>query len=435
MASSLIRGKYLICRAGNDAGSSTVISDGAIFQRDGVIEQVGDYRDLKSSCDADEEIGGPNYIVFPGLVNAHHHGRGVTNLQMGACDNSLETWILSGWGRRPHDHYLMTLYTAMQMIESGTTTVMYNHSQTPVHGLEDDLSEILRAFDDVGMRTAFSVYFREQNRVVYSDDQEFIAGLPNDLAASLRSYLAATDLPADDYFTLFENLHRKYSKDPASRVSVLLSPSNVQWVSDDFLQRTKEYATNYQAGIHMHLVESSYQKEFGTRSWGKTPVAHLQDLGFLGPELSCAHAVWLTDQDIDLLAGNNTTVCHNASSNLRLKNGVAPVNAMAARGVNVAMGTDSTAINDDDDMLQEMRLVSKLHRQPGISSPAVSSHQVLAMATINAARPTFFQMNGEFNKAGHFAKVFSNFEISLEVRFRLCGGGSSIVGRLRIIRW
>lgn len=390
MPSSLIRGKYLICRAGNDASATTVISDGAVFQRDGVIEQVGDYRELKSSCDADEEIGGPNHIVFPGLVNAHHHGRGVTGFQMGACDNSLETWILNGWSRRPQDHYLMTLYTAMQMIESGTTTIMYNHSQTPLHGLEDDLREVLRAFDDVGMRTAFSVSFREQNRVVYSDDQEFLAGLPNDLAASVRSYLAAIDLPADDYFTLFENLHRKYSNDPDSRVSILLSPSNVQWVSDDFLQRTKECATNHRAGIHMHLVESSYQKEFGTRTWGKTPVAHLQELGFLGPELSCAHAVWLTDQDIDLLAGNNSTVCHNPSSNLRLKNGVAPVNAMAARGLNVAMGTDSTAINDDDDMLQEMRLVSKLHRQPGIGSPAVSSHQVLAMATINAAQPTFF---------------------------------------------
>jgi 5-methylthioadenosine/S-adenosylhomocysteine deaminase len=75
---------------------------------------------------------------------------------------------------------------------------------------------------------------------------------------------------------------------------------------------------------------------------------------------------------------------------LRLKNGIAPVNAMASKGLNVAMGTDSTALNDDDDMIQEMRLVSRLHREPAIVSPSVSSHQVLAMATINAAAPTFF---------------------------------------------
>ena len=162
MPTSLIRGKYIICRAGSDAESSTVIANGAVFQRDGVIEQVGTYEDLKASCNADEEIGGPNYVVFPGLVNSHHHGRGVTSLQMGYCDNSLETWILNGWTRRPHDHYLMTLFTAMQMIESGTTTVMYNHGQTPAQGLEDDLNEVLRAFDDVGMRTAFSVYYRDR---------------------------------------------------------------------------------------------------------------------------------------------------------------------------------------------------------------------------------------------------------------------------------
>ena len=94
--------------------------------------------------------------------------------------------------------------------------------------------------------------------------------------------------------------------------------------------------------------------------------------------------------DIELLAGAGATVCHNASSNLRLKNGIAPVNPMLAGGVNVAMGTDSTGINDDDDLLQEMRLVSKLHRQPGIGAPAITAEQVLAMATANAAAPTGF---------------------------------------------
>ena len=390
MTTSIIHGKYVICRAGADAASSTVLTDGAVFQRDGVIEAVGDYQTLRSTHPADEEIGGPGYIVFPGLVNAHHHGRGVSTFQMGACDDSLETWILSGWGRRPHDHYLMTLYTAMQMIESGTTTVMYNHSQTPVTGLEQDIAEVLRGFGDAGMRAAFSVYFRGQNRVVYEDDGQFISGLPSDLAESVRRYLAATAMTADDYFSMVESTYRKYTSAPSGLVSVLVSPSNVQWVPDEFLVQTKEQARRLNTAIHMHLVESPYQKEYGLRKWGKTPVAHLDDLAFLGPEVSFAHSVWVTDGDIELLAQNQSTVCHNPSSNLRLKNGVAPVTSMLSGGVNVAMGTDSTAINDDDDMLQEMRLASRLHREPGIGRPAVNSHQVLAMATANAARPTAF---------------------------------------------
>ncbi len=269
----------------------------------------------------------------------------------------------------------MTLYTALQMVESGTTTVMYNHAQTPVATLERDIDEILRGFMDVGMRVAVSTYYRSQNRVVYGDDEVFLAGLPSDLAAGVRGFLAASDLSPDDYFSLFEGTYRKYGTDPTGRVRVLLSPSNVQWNSDDFLQRTKEYAARYNTGIHMHLSEAAYQKEYALRTWGKTPVAHLDELGFLGPEVSFAHAVWLTEADIDLLAGRGSTVCHNASSKLRLKSGVAPVNAMLARGVNVAMGTDSTSINDDDDLLQEMRLVAKLHRQPGIDAPAVNSHR------------------------------------------------------------
>ena len=391
MATSLVRGRHVICEAGADAQGSRVIDDGAVFQRDGVIESVGAYDELRAAHHPDVEIGGPGYVVMPGLVNAHHHGRGVSTFQLGCTDDCLETWILSGWGRRPVDNYLMTLYTAIQMIESGTTTVMYNHTQTPVSGLEDEVAGVLRGFADAGMRTAFSVFFRAQNRVVYADDQQFMAGLPGDLAESLRRYLASADLGEEDYFSLFKGLHQQYAGRPESRVSVLLSPSNVQWVSDDFLQRTKEEAARSQTAIHMHLVESLYQKEYGLRALGRTPVEHLSELGILGPELSCAHSVWLTEGDISLLAESGTSICHNPSSNLRLKNGVAPVNAMLAQGVNVALGTDSTAINDDDDMVQEMRLAAKLHRQPGLDLPALNSHQALRLATANAARPTGFQ--------------------------------------------
>tara|TARA_B100000949_G_scaffold235351_1_gene258034 strand:+ start:10132 stop:11673 length:1542 start_codon:yes stop_codon:yes gene_type:complete len=405
MSTSIIRGGYVICEAGVDAGSSRVISDGAVFQRDGIIKAVGAYDDIKAAHQADEELGGPGYLVMPGLVNAHHHGRGVSTFQMGCIDDCLETWILSGWGRRPYDHYLMTLYTAIQMIESGTTTTMYNHAQTPATGLADDVSEVLRGFAAAGMRTAFSVYFRERNRVVYQDDDQFISGLPGDLAGSLRQFLAAVDLSEEEYFSVFEGLHQEYSKKPDSRVTVLLSPSNVQWVSDDFLLRTKKEAARTGAPIHIHLVESLYQKEYGLRTWGHTPIEHLNNLGFLGPEVSCAHSVWLTDQDIDIMAGTGTTACHNPSSNLRLKNGIAPVNAMLEKGMNVALGTDSTSINDDDDMVQEMRLAAKLHRQPKMDMPALNSHQALRLATANAARPTSLQDKIGTIEPGRFADL------------------------------
>lgn len=388
MASSLIRGGYLLTPA--PGGQTMVLTDAAVYQEDGEIREVGPWQELRARLQPEQELGGADFAIIPGLVNSHHHGRGVTTLQMGTCDDCLELWILDGWGRRPYDHYLMTLYTALNMLETGTTTVMYNHPQTATATLREDVSAVLQGFLDAGMRVAFSSYFRNQNRVVYAADGDFLAALPADLAQGVNRHLAATDMTDDEYFTFFEETYHRYNGDPSGKLRVLLSPSNVQWNTDDFLQRTRETALRYQTPIHMHLVESNYQKVFGLRTWGKTPVEHLQDLEFLGPELSCAHAVWLTEQDIDLLAWAGATVCHNASSNLRLKNGIAPVNPMLARGLNVAMGTDSTAINDDDDLLQEMRLVSKLHRQPGIGAPAITSEQVLAMATANAAAATGF---------------------------------------------
>ena len=397
MPSSLIRGKYVISPAGSGGdddnstgGGDAARRDAAVYQEDGVIKAVGPYQELRERYQPDAELGSPNYAVIPGLVNSHHHGRGVTTLQMGTCDDCLEMWILAGWGRRPYDHYLMTLYTALNMLESGATTVMYNHPQTAAATLKEDVDAVLRGFLDAGMRVAFSCYLRNQNRVVYADDGEFLAGLPADLADDARRYLAVSHMSDDDYFAFCAGLRRQYHNHPSGKVRILYSPANAQWNTDEFLLRCKEQAARHQTGIHMHLVESPYQKDYGIRTWGKTPVAHLQDLEFLGPEVSFAHAVWLTEGDIELLADAGATVCHNASSNLRLKNGIAPVNPMLAAGVNVAIGTDSTAINDDDDMLQEMRLVNKLHRQPGLEAPAVTAGQTLAMATANAAAPTGF---------------------------------------------
>ncbi len=83
------------------------------------------------------------------------------------------------------------------------------------------------------------------------------------------------------------------------------------------------------------------------------------------------HGVWLTDEDIDLIAETGTMICHNASSNLRLQSGVAPLNHYAQKGVRVGMGLDEAGINDDRDMLQEMRLVLKLHRVPGVDKDAL----------------------------------------------------------------
>ena len=389
MPSSIVHGRYLVTRAREEG--STIIEHGALYQRDGVIVDVGPFRDIAGRYTADHVIGGREFIVLPGLVNAHHHGRGVSTFLLGTADSPLEVWTVLGWARRPIDQYLQGLYTAAQLLESGTTTLMYNHPTSgPFDQLDDEIHDSMRAYEQAGLRVALSVLVRNQNRTVYAADEEFLATLPQELAGVARERLETTRIPDDEYFDLFRRLYGRYALDPRHRTRVLLSPANVQWCTDDFLARTREVAREFQTGIHIHLAETIYQKEYALRTWGKTPAAHLMDLGFLGPDLSCAHGVWLTEEDIGLLAATGTAICHNPSSNLRLRSGVAPVRAMLERGVTVAIGTDSTSFADDDDLFQEVRLADRLHRLPGIGQPPLSSHRLLEMATAAGAHVTCF---------------------------------------------
>jgi cytosine/adenosine deaminase-related metal-dependent hydrolase len=139
----------------------------------------------------------------------------------------------------------------------------------------------------------------------------------------------------------------------------------------------------------MHLVETAYQKEYAHRRGGVTALDYLDRFGFLVPRLTLGHGVWLSEADLDRIAATGTQICHNCSSNFRLRSGIAPLNAFEKRGINTAIGLDEAGINDDRDMLQEMRMVLRAHRVPGMVDEDVpSTGQVLRMATVGGAATT-----------------------------------------------
>ena len=288
MASSLVRGKYVICTTTAE-GDAKVIEDGAVFQRDGEILDVGPYGDLKGRHQADEEIGSTHHVVFPGLVNAHHHV-GLKPFQLGGMDRSFELGFGERMGEKQADKYLETLWCATEMIEAGITTVnhMHNPSQGPrrpgdtnAEVMFEQARQVIRAYDESGMRVAFSQPLWDQNRLAY-DDEAFLKTLPADLQGRARLYLDGADISHEDYWKLNSELMRNYGQNQSERVRILLFPVNMQWCSDTLLMSSKEFATRHDIGIHIHLVESMYQKQYGLRTFGKTPLAHLYDLGFLG---------------------------------------------------------------------------------------------------------------------------------------------------------
>lgn len=416
MASVLVRAGYVIISTTPD-GEAKVLENGAVFVRDGEIVEVGNYTELKQRYAADEEIGSAQHVAMPGLVNAHHH-MGLTPFQLGIPDMPLEQRVALRWGVRKFDLYWGTLYAAMQMLESGITTVQHNHvSFHPVTSSEEMLkeaSQILEVYAKLRMRVAFSWCMFDQNRVTYGQEA-FLNSLPPALASPLRQRLDTIDISHEAYFSLCEELFKRQGRNQAKLVRVFVSPTNVQWCSDALLREVKEFATRHQTGIHLHLQETVYQKEYGIRTFDKTPLAHLADLGFLGPEVSCAHGVWLTREDLDLIRRTGTMLTTQPSSNLRTHAGIAPLLPILERGVTVAVGIDEATINDDNDMLQELRLLTKLHRLPGIGHPTLTSAQALHMATVGGAKVTFFADRvGTLERGKRADLVLVNLERVLE---------------------
>jgi 5-methylthioadenosine/S-adenosylhomocysteine deaminase len=388
MATSLIHGKYLICKV-TSRTEAQLIEDGAVFQRDGTIIDIGKYADLAMKHQPDTVFGSSEHIVMPGLVNSHHHV-GLTPFQLGSPDHPLELWFASRMAARDVPPYLDTLYSACEMLESGITTVQHLHGWRvgPISRVMAIAEHILQAYQDIGMRVSYSYALRDQNRLVYEADAAFVKRLPPDLAADVAAWLQGQSIPLADHLGFFVDLWERWNGQ--ERIRIQLAPANLHWCSDEALKALRDYAAKYRVGMHMHLLETAYQKAYAQRRTGTTAVRYLADLGLLGPNMTLGHGVWVTAEDIERVAETRTMICHNASSNLRLRSGVAPLNHWTARGVRVALGLDEAGLNDDRDLLQEMRLVLRLHRVPGMDDAVPTAAQVFQMATENGALTTGF---------------------------------------------
>jgi 5-methylthioadenosine/S-adenosylhomocysteine deaminase len=389
MSRSLIRGRYVICRA-LDRYRAEIIEHGAVLQEDGVILEIGDYEDLARRHAVDEVLGSENHLVLPGFVNAHHHV-GLTPLQLGSPDMPLELWFGTRLAARSVDLRLDTLYAAFEMVESGITTVQHLQGRLPVPlaNMLAGATDTLRAYQDLGMRVSYAHGIRDQNLLVYEANEQFLARLPEELARDLAPMLARQLAPLDDHFALFDELRTRFADDP--RIAIQLAPANLHWCSDAALERVRETCERTGVPHHIHLLETQYQKEYAHKRAGVGALEQLDRAGLLGPHCTLGHGVWLTEAEVERVAETGTRICHNCSSNLRLRSGVASLNHWEKRGVRVAIGIDEAGLNDDRDMLLEMRLVLRQHRVPGMSEADVPTPaQVFRMATEHGAATTGF---------------------------------------------
>ena len=385
-------------------GQAEIVEGQAIFVKNNKINEIGPTSVLRQKYKEIPEIGGENLFAMPGLVNAHHH-LGVTPFQLGAQDHPLELWFAERLKMRNVPPTLDTLYSAFEMISSGVTTVQHLQSRAPgnLASVLDQSNKIIAAYKQIGMRASYSFALRDQNRMIYDSDENCLALLPPKHRPTLKKYFESFSLSISEQLEIFNILTEQHAKN--NLIEIQLAPSNLHWLSDKALETISKVAIDTGAKIHMHLLETPYQAEYARRRIGQSALEYIDKFGLLGPQLTIGHGVWMTEDDADLLAESGGCLCHNCSSNLRLKSGKADLSSFLSKNIPIALGIDEAGINDDRDMLQEMRLAYTLHRRPGHSSLNPSAAEILRMATEHGAASTPFSGKIGRLEKGLFADI------------------------------
>ena len=389
-ARKLVRGRYLVTDP-TGLPESGLVEDAALLVEGSRIAEIGEWRALRQRFPDAETFGSAHHLVLPGFVNAHHHGRGLSSVQLGVPDDVVERWLLDYWRMPPLDVYLDTLYSSLRMLRSGVTTVIHSSYAREWGGIEAETRDALRAYADSGQRVAYAVGFDDRVQMVFGDEAAFLDSLPEDLALRTRALLKPADeAEVDRYFSFVSALAEQGSANPALRV--LHGPSWHVWCSRPFLARVAEDARDKDLGIHTHVLESPLERDHAMHAYGTDCVSYLKELGFQGRKVSFAHGTWFSEADIAKCAESGISVSHNPSSNLRLRNGIAPVAGMLEGGVNVALGMDSWGVSSDDDILSELRLASLLHRLPSRQrfDACPDAFDLLRMLTVNGAQAATF---------------------------------------------
>jgi len=349
------------------------------------ISATGNPGTLKSRFGEAELIELPNCLLSPGFVNAHQHGRGLSQIQLGYHDDFLELWIHNRRARGPLDPYPVTKLAAVNMVANGVTATIHANYSYGSGDYEGELRAALRAYDEVGIRVTMCVGAMDRGSVVYPPHE---ACFMRDLPLELRDWVTAPRPLAyagDGSATvgLMSRLLSDFAGHP--RIRLCYGPAGPQWVSDALLSHLVRDAERRDLGLHLHALESPAQAAAAAEIFPGGAFAHLEAMGALTPRTVLAHGVWVAKADIEILARNRAIIVRNAGCNLRLRNGIAPVAAYLQHGVRVAVGTDNAALADDEDLLKELRLVQQLAKVPDWNAPASSptTEDLLAMAITN----------------------------------------------------
>lgn len=319
-------------------------------------------------------------LVLPALVNAHDHGRAVRSSSIGGAGKPLESWIHYLALFPSLDPYLAAALSFANSALGGAGTVMTHY--TRAQGFTDlatEATEVARAARDVGVRVGFAVSMRDRNPLVYGPSEAVLNLMPADARAEIEKRLLRAPLTPVEHIAIADAVA---SAAAGPMFDVQYGPNGPQWCSDTLLEAVADASQRTGRRVHMHLLESRYQRGWADEAYPDGIVRHLDSIGLLSARLTLAHCVWARPDELDLLAERGVTIAVSNSSNLHLRSGVAPVARMLEAGCRVAMGLDGRAFDEDDDALREMRLSHLLHGGTGFKL-ALNRKQLMRIASVN----------------------------------------------------
>lgn len=338
------------------------------------------------------EAGGSGALAMPALANAHDHARVARLSQVGSYDVPLEAWLPYLTLIPAVDPWLASAVSFGRTAHGGVGSVMAHY--TRVQGLTDFPTEaraVAKAARDVGIRIALAVHCRDLNPLVYDPHDKLLAGLSAEACACVTKRFLRPPVPAADQIAMVEAVAADIE---GEGVTVQYGPAGVQWCTDEMLRRIGEASARTGRRVHMHLLETRYQRNWADRTFPRGIVRYLDEIGLLNERVSFAHCLHLCPDEMELIAERGATIVINTSSNFIVSSGLAPVGEMLRRGCRIAMGLDGLAFDEDEDALREMRLAYVAHKALGFDIK-VPRPELIRFATENGR----FAVTGEVGAA------------------------------------
>jgi len=347
-----------------------IIKEGAIAIEDGEIVAVGkrDILDKDYRYHSKVVIDASRKIIMPGLINTHVH---MMQALLRSCAEYLSLiswlrdriWPLQG-NYKPEEALVSSELAMLEMIKSGVTTFLET-GLVGRYGPDNIAEAVLR----IGMRAALARHVMD------------IPGYALEENIIHEGLIESGDESFNDTVRLYKKYHGK-----EGRLWIWFGPRTPGAVTVELYRKIAEAAKELRTGITMHLAEVREDVEYTTKMFNKRPVEFAHWVGITGSNVVLVHVVWVTDEEIKLLAKTGTHVSHNPSSNMKLGSGAARVADMLKAGVNVTLGTDGGPSNNTYDMVREMKIAALLQPVIKLDPKALSAEEVIEMATIRGAK-------------------------------------------------